>query len=387
MADNFNVVFSGRILDGFNAGDVHKNFAKVFHIELGQVERYFSGNSITLKKNTDHKTAYKFKSVMAAFGAAAELQRVVSRPIVSLGELTLESIEDCEKVKPHSINEEKVSIKFSCPKCSLPQDQGMECISCGIVFEKYFFKNNNEALSTKRENTNQSKNQVDYSGLVSELGENINNKAFVAALLAAVLGAFIWKFVALIFELEFSFVAWGIGGAVGFSAAFLGAKGKKAGLICGLMVFAAIISGKHMIYEEVINQAVSSIITTDDRYGLEEDALLGEVDTYYNDVDDISSKKLFIYNNSYTDSETVEGVSRSDLEDFDEFILPKFESISEKRAAVSDIGRDLISEYFDNMSIFEFIITNLGLLDMLFIFLGVTTAYRLADNGYKIFRQ
>ncbi len=387
MSDHFNVVFSGEIIDGFSSSDVRQNFAKVFKIELHQAEKYFAGKTKTLKKEADHKTAYQIKSVMEKFGAVVELQPTIKPRTFTLDSISLEPIEGREKegFKTTFEGEYSLQTKFSCPKCKFIQQQGGDCISCGIIFEKYLEKQNTEITTPDSSIRNQPKDRTDFSNLANPPIDNINKNALIAASIFAIVGAFIWKFIALVFDMEFGFIAWIIGGSVGFSAAYLGARGQKSGLICGTLAFVAIIGGKFMVYDAIINQSVNSVSIENASMGEEIELFRKKVEIYYDEVDSEQSKKVFIYENGYTEAETINNISESDLEYFDDAILPVFETFYDAKEEIDDFKTKLVDK-FDDTNILALIFSNLYFLDFLFLFLGVTTAYRLADNGYQIFK-
>ncbi|NKC13831.1 MAG: hypothetical protein GKR94_17075 [Gammaproteobacteria bacterium] len=69
MADGtYSVVFSGHILDGFEASEVKAAFAKRFKMEPAQVENLFLGRHITLKKNLDKDNAERYFNALRAIG-------------------------------------------------------------------------------------------------------------------------------------------------------------------------------------------------------------------------------------------------------------------------------------------------------------------------------
>ena len=75
MSERYNVIFKGELLDGGDLDFVQDAFAKLFKLNLENVEKYFTGEPRVLRKKVDHKTAYQFKVRLEEIGAAVELQR------------------------------------------------------------------------------------------------------------------------------------------------------------------------------------------------------------------------------------------------------------------------------------------------------------------------
>lgn len=76
----YKIVFTGRILDGFNIGDVKKRLFELLKSDRKKIEQLFAEAPVTLKKNIDYPTASKYKEALRAAGAACEIQRAGRDP-------------------------------------------------------------------------------------------------------------------------------------------------------------------------------------------------------------------------------------------------------------------------------------------------------------------
>jgi uncharacterized Tic20 family protein len=76
----YKIVFTGRILDGFNIGDVKKRLFELLKSDRKKIEQIFAEAPVTLKKNIDYPTASKYKEALRAAGAACEIQRAGRDP-------------------------------------------------------------------------------------------------------------------------------------------------------------------------------------------------------------------------------------------------------------------------------------------------------------------
>lgn len=368
MDDQYNVVLKGDLLDGFDLESVMVSFSKMFKIDLNTTKKLFSGDPHTIKKGVDHKTAYQFKTAMERIGVVAELRRIAPRADNALASLSLEPIEVEAKQPLRS----ESPVNFSCPKCLTKQNKGVQCVKCGVVFEKVIPR----VARGKVNNTDE--------GMSKELQvdeDRFSRKAFLGAAGAAILGAFIWKIIAVTFDYELGLVAWGIGGAVGFSAAMLGAKGQQAGVICGLLALFAIFGGKYLIYDSyiaVLNETMSSI-SEELRPAFEAEQEIAA--NYYRSVEDEESKNQFIVDFGYSDYDAASSVTLEEVAFFDEEVLPKFESIENGSLDFEGWLNSFSKERIEDKSTLSYVFESLGLIDFLFLFLGVATAFRLGSSG------
>jgi len=162
----YKVVLTGEVIEGFDRGLVVAAVAKLFKCPEPQAERVLQGKTTPLKREMDAQTAGRYQQQLTKSGIACRLEAVAPPP--SILELSLE--EDPPAVTPtpeQSGNRAPVrpvataettsapnwtlvedeakkaaeaaaaADGFHCPKCGTHQDQGVECIKCGIIFAKY----------------------------------------------------------------------------------------------------------------------------------------------------------------------------------------------------------------------------------------------------------
>lgn len=81
MSQNtFEVVFSGKLVEGAAPEKVKANVAALFKVEVAKVERLFSGAAVSIKKGIDEATAKKYQMALHRAGA---ITRVVNRAAVA----------------------------------------------------------------------------------------------------------------------------------------------------------------------------------------------------------------------------------------------------------------------------------------------------------------
>ena len=137
MKNKYNIVFYGKINLGWDTEAVKKNLSGLVKKGEGNIDSLFSGKPVVLKKNIDHQTADKFKTVFEKTGALCEIQEVPDK--TDLNYLTMEEspYDQADIKKPP---EQLVT----CPKCGFEQLSPLECQKCGIIISKFFEKDEAE---------------------------------------------------------------------------------------------------------------------------------------------------------------------------------------------------------------------------------------------------
>src|SRR5690606_4776163 len=83
MTDSlFEVVFQGKLVEGFAATDVKANVARLFKANLQQVEHMFSGKRVVIRNQLDQETALKYQVLLRKNGAVCvvETQKSAEAP-------------------------------------------------------------------------------------------------------------------------------------------------------------------------------------------------------------------------------------------------------------------------------------------------------------------
>lgn len=395
MSDQYNVFFKGELLDGFELNAVQSAFAKTFKIDSEKAKVFFNGKNHVLRKEIDHKKAFHFKAVLAGFGASVELRRIAPQVSSPLQELSLEPIEKhtAEESTQDAVNTQSHSVKvkndqYFCPKCGLKQTKKVECIGCGIIFDKFLdgqseitIKDNSGLTNhSSASSTNQSTKNIVAEDIGVSEGNSFNTRALLASISAAIVGAFLWKFIAVVFDYELGLIAWGIGGAIGFAAAIFGSRGSTAGIICGVLALLSILGGKYMAYETFQSDLVNSLSSQSEELKevYEEEKFIAEL--YTTQVNSEKSKKQFMVDYGYTDSTDPQQISDHELNEFNSHSAPRLEKLFVNSISYEIWLENGFQESIENYSTIDLMKESFDLLDVLFLFFGIGTAFRLASN-------
>ncbi len=79
--NTFEVVFSGKLVEGAVLEQVKARVAAMFKVEVAKVERLFSGATVSIKKGLDEATAKKYQMALHKAGAVC---RIVDRAAATL---------------------------------------------------------------------------------------------------------------------------------------------------------------------------------------------------------------------------------------------------------------------------------------------------------------
>ena len=123
----YRVVFEGEILEGSQVQEVKRALAKLYNRREDQIERFFSGKRLAVKKDVDYETAMKY---VKAFERAGAICRVEELETHTGQEQPLMLEKEAEK--PSQQGDVIV-----CPKCQFEQAPSEECVRCGIIISKY----------------------------------------------------------------------------------------------------------------------------------------------------------------------------------------------------------------------------------------------------------
>ncbi|MEM1176579.1 MAG: hypothetical protein AAGI27_17430 [Pseudomonadota bacterium] len=399
MADStaYKVVTTGQTLDGFDAVEVQDRLVTALRLKPEVAARFFEKPRV-VKKDVSRASADKICAQLASIGVAAEVQSppppVEAAPVEPQRELPEGFVAAPSKLEivDYEQNAAPKENTIECPNCKHVQAKAEQCESCGIWFHKFDKSGavpepavaaRTPAATTAAVASQAHDSAVDTSSdTVASRHTALSPAAIGAAVVAALIGAWVWKFVAVTLEFEFGLIAWGIGGAVGFAAAMAGARGVQAGIICGLLALASIGLGKYWAYSAFIDQfqeTVAGVMTTDDEMVDYFEEEMADARLYVNGSGSDDFVRRFMVDRGYTDATSPGRVSSAEVADFREYIEPALIEMADNPPDFDEWQESSV-EAIGEMSPWAMVIESLGLLDIVFAFLGIGTAYRLGSQ-------
>lgn len=204
--------------------------------------------------------------------------------------------------------------------------------------------------------------------------------AVVAAAVASLVGALLWALIAWKADLEIGWLAWGIGGAVGFAGARFGGSGVSSGVACGLLALLSIFGGKAIAVTLSLDHEIDAML---------ESALTQEfyqeqkTDAQAFAQSNPSDHRQFMIERGYTEAESADAIDDAEVADFEKFHVPALQKMSESYVSIekwralkkTTMGKAIKAE-INMVDVFK---ETLSPFDLLWILLGVGTAFKLGS--------
>ncbi|WLQ16730.1 hypothetical protein O5O45_12460 [Hahella aquimaris] len=391
-APTYNVVSNGEINAGFDAQQVANSCAKLFKTTPEKAQALLS-KKLVLKKGLDLETARAYVRKLESIGMAATVQEVKPEPTIKAHTLSLEPTEEELRAKEEAAAK-PAEDRVTCPKCNLEQPKADQCAGCGVYMHKVTpAQEPSEAAQTTPSpsrpggnirNSSAKPGKEDEVTYATDDVEALNPKAIGAAAGAALLGALLWKVIVMSTGYEFSLIAWGIGGAVGFAALAMGGRGIATGIACGVLAFLAIMGGKYMAIQS-IQENWFEILTDSGEIDVQDfrpvyDSVIQAAHSYQTDVTDDDSLRNFMIEYGYTEASEPSEVVQFEIDDFKRDFEPELRKVASENPSFEQWVKATFSQEFEGYSTFQLMREDFGLLDVLFLFLGVGTAFQMGSG-------
>ncbi len=399
--DKYNVILSSQIRMGHELDMVIQSFADLFKISPEKASGIV-GKRWVLKKAVHLSKAKYYKFKLEAIGLNVLLEKVPGAKVgaapvqmnkpqpVSPKKSTLELVPTEAELAAASAHSESGSVDLIvCPKCQLQQPKATECIGCGVIIHKVTGENPPpkpaapapQVQAERAERAERAEPTAAAASAAATEGGSSRLVMFLAPVAVALLGALLWKFIAVTFNYELGLIAWLVGGAIGFSAAVAGAKGQGAAVACAVLALLAILGGKYMAASSIISDVAASVTANGELEGMDLRAVYEELRLdaarFSESVTDDRSLRVFLVERGYSEAADASSVTDEEIRSFKEFEQPRLEAMLSNPQSYEEWKNDTLAPDLEDISVVGVIIEDLGLIDFLFLFLGIGTAYRL----------
>jgi hypothetical protein len=372
----YSVVLSGNLKSGFDPQRVVDAFARLFQLPPEKASRIV-GTEFVVKRDVELQVAKTYQEKLSGIGVEVLLKRDGGVEELALEPVQLPGSGDDDHTAPPSAEE------MLCPKCALKQPKAEECRGCGVIIAKVLQR---ASASADAEIVSQVVEPAPGEEETAAPPEQpLSARWMIAPLLAAVLGAMLWYFVAVKLDYEFGAIAWLIGGAVGFAAFASGARGNAIGVICALFVVASICGGKYFAVASQQSELAELLSNSLEYEGMDlrefyQEELVDAREFAGLSGDDASLRR-FMAAHEYSDSLDAAQVSAEEVSLFLEYTAPRLQEIALNKPSFEEWREYSLGNSIKDLSTFDLMIDSLGLIDFLFFFFGVGTAFRLASQG------
>lgn len=207
--------------------------------------------------------------------------------------------------------------------------------------------------------------------------------ALIGALVGAALGALIWAGIATWTGLEIGWVAWGVGGLVGFGAAVLGGAGTTTGGVRAVLALVSIFAGKWIATDAIAEREIRELVTL----ALNHDAYK-ELRSQASDFATITSESdypEFMIVHGYTAAEYEDEVPAAELIAFRMAMVPELRKFQRTQPSYAQFKEqyadEAVAAWSAEISTAEVVKENLSGFDFLFGILGLVTAFQIGARG------
>ena len=209
--------------------------------------------------------------------------------------------------------------------------------------------------------------------------------ALVAALIAAAVGALAWGALGAFTGHEAGIVAWGIGALVGFAAHRAGGEGAASGVGAAIFAVLAIFAGKALVVElgapREIRAMADELLPAELYVEMQQDA----ADWREVDEEDPAAVAAFMVAHGYTEAGSAEEITSEERQGFLEGQAPLLDAMAAegwseeewRERSIDAFSGGFLADY----SWLDRIKDSLGPFDLLWILLGVTTAWRIGAQA------
>lgn len=212
--------------------------------------------------------------------------------------------------------------------------------------------------------------------------------ALILAAAAALAGAVIWAVLVYTTNYEVGFVAWGIGALVGAAALKSGGRGPQMGVACAVLALVSILAGKLIATQLFIDKELDEVttnFTTEAHYT----ELKKVAENFSALPPDASAETLkrFMVEHKYTEREVPENVTDEELDFFRTYSIPPINEFLAENPSYErwrdETSQAIRDDFGSEVSLFSAVADNIDVIDLIFAFLGVSTAYGLVNRGRK----
>jgi len=324
VCPTYRVVFTGEFTSESGAAAAVSAFATLAGISQEKAAQVLSAERV-LKQGLELKIAHAYREKLEQIGLQVCIQpQMVEKPAMAL---SLEPIENEASAASHSEvatdNQTAPAAQLSaermrCPKCGHEQDKAPQCGSCGVYVHKV---QSVQPAVADRDTVVQRESDFDEPGdpkLISA----------IAAVVAALVCAYLWLGIAIVSEYELGIVAWAIGGVVGFAAIASGSAGIRTGVMCGALALASILGGKLLVVNHFYGEIASALLQELPEEGLFQSyQAYNEMARYYVDqVGTDAELRSFMVHYDFADTDDPDMITSEELAFFRQEEAPILEA-------------------------------------------------------------
>lgn len=201
--------------------------------------------------------------------------------------------------------------------------------------------------------------------------DSMNPAAIGGALAVAAVGALAYGYISSAADREIGYMAWGVGALIGGAAWKLGGRGVPMAISCAALALVSIFAGRclsaHLGLQEYLTNGyqIARVVAQDFA------ALAEHSDENLAD---------FMVSYRYTEADSPLGVNEDELEGFRAEVVPEIEAFLSEAPDRDEWAADFLRKS-EGLSVIEVVTEDLSPVDLIFGFLGITTAFGIVNRS------
>lgn len=193
---------------------------------------------------------------------------------------------------------------------------------------------------------------------------------------AALLGAGVWAAICALTYYEIGWIAWGIGGLIGLGAVATGGRGQTLAVACGGLALASIFVGKLLASQFILDNELQKGVAQNVTQEVYNERQVDARDFVALDPQpDPEKLKDYLVQHGFSEGLTVEDVSDQEVANFLAEIAPDLKDFAARQPSLEEWRDEFVAKFKEEISLVDVVVEDLGLFDLLFVFLGVSTAF------------
>ena len=192
------------------------------------------------------------------------------------------------------------------------------------------------------------------------------------AIVGGLLGMFLWYFLIKVKGYEIGYVAWGVGVVVGFGGRLPSPRGSHAlGIVCGVCALVAILGGQYFALLAIMDKEMTKLLSQ----GYREQMQVAQTA-----VNAKTREEIVQFLADHHEQQPSE-ITEKDITEFKEKELPKHQDFVNGKPSKEEYVnkmKSVTSAFIPKGAIFK---ESIGVLTLLWIFLGVGTAWKIGSGA------
>lgn len=212
-------------------------------------------------------------------------------------------------------------------------------------------------------------------------------KTILGGTIGAVIGAVIWGGLIYLIHTEFSMVAILIGIIVGLGGKLAGEEGIAEGVICAILALCSILGGKAIGGYWALPGLIATELQSESHVSQGQFAEYLQDAEAFKDVEEEDFARYMV-ERRYSGAPDETAVTEAEIDWFKAEVVPMLEELGQENRPSYEVWREaeiakMVAQVQNEVSVYDYVIANMGFLDIIFILVGMYAAFQMAMGGVE----